>query len=110
MVIMSNSNKRKTDMSATETDGDSAAHARHAGASYADPSKWVQQAEAFARRGPVKAVASAVGAGFLMNLLPIRAILGALIAIVFVLARPLLLFLGLLKAWEMCPCKKEPKV
>ena len=71
------------------------------------PSSWVGQAEAFARREPARAVASAVGAGLLLNLLPVRAILGALGAVAFVVARPALLFLGLLKAWELCPRNKE---
>ena len=67
------------------------------------------EAEAFARREPAKAVATAVGAGFLLHLLPVRAIVGALTAVVFALARPVLLFLGMLKLSEICPCKKEPK-
>ena len=71
---------------------------------------WLDEAEAFARREPGKAVVSAVGAGFLLHLLPVRAILGALAAVVFAMARPVLLFLGLLKLSEICPCKKEPKV
>ncbi len=68
------------------------------------------EAEEFARKEPGKAVASAVGAGFLLNVLPVRAILGALGAVAFALVRPTLLFLGLLKAWEICPSKKEPKI
>ena len=71
---------------------------------------WLTEAEAFARREPAKAVASALGAGFLLHLLPIGAILRALAAVAFALARPALLFLGLQKAWDICPCKKEPKV
>jgi hypothetical protein len=70
---------------------------------------WLSEAEAFARREPGKAVVSAVGAGFLLHLLPIRAICGTLTAVAFVLARPALLFLGMLKLTEICPCKKEPK-
>ena len=70
---------------------------------------WLDDAEAFARREPAKAVATAVGAGFLLHLLPVRAIGGALTAVAFALARPALLFLGMLKLSEICPCKKEPK-
>ena len=99
---MSTTKKRKTNHTAVEAEAD----ARTGDASAADHS-WVGQAEAFARREPVKAVASAVGAGFLLNLLPVRAILGALGAVAFVIARPTLLFLGLLKAWELCPRHKE---
>ena len=70
---------------------------------------WLGDSEAFARREPAKAVVTAVGAGFLLHLLPVRAILGALTAVAFALARPALLFLGMLKLSEICPCKKEPK-
>lgn len=107
---MSNSKKQKTDMSENDPAAKGAAPTQESAFNYGHPSKWVKDAESFARREPTKAIASAVGAGFLVNLLPVRAILGALIAVAFVLARPFLLFLGLLKAWEMCPLKKEPKV
>ena len=69
---------------------------------------WLNQADAFARREPTKAVASAFGAGFLINLLPIAAIVGALAAIAFTLVRPALLFFGLVKVWELCRCKRPP--
>lgn len=68
---------------------------------------WLGEAEAFARREPTKAVASAFGAGFLLHLLPVGAILRALAAVAFALARPALLFLGLQRAWDICPCKKR---
>ena len=110
MMNMSHSKKRRNDSTDTDTEGTTEDGAQSAETNYADPSAWVGQAEAFARREPVKAVASAVGAGFLVHLLPMRAILGALIAVAFALARPTLLFLGLLKAWDLCPCKKEPKI
>ena len=111
MMTMSHSKKTKNEITDTgvATDADEQDADTNA-VSYADPSAWIGQAEEFARREPVKAVASAVGAGFLLNLLPVRAILGALIAVAFALARPTLLFLGLLKAWDLCPCKKEPKI
>jgi hypothetical protein len=62
---------------------------------------WLDQADEYARREPVKAVVSAFGAGFLINLLPIGAIVGALTGIAFAMARPVLLFLGLLKACDL---------
>ena len=68
---------------------------------------WLNQADAFARREPAKAVASAFGVGFLINLLPIAAIVGALAAIAFTLVRPALLVFGLLKVWELCPAKNN---
>lgn len=67
---------------------------------------WFDQAGAYARREPAKAVVSAFGAGFLINMLP----LGTLVAVAFALARPVLLVLGLLKVWELCPCKPQSKV
>jgi hypothetical protein len=98
---MSTTKKRKTN----HTDTDAAADVENANAT--EPSSWLGQAEAFARREPAKAVACAVGAGFLINLLPVRSIVGALGAVAFVVARPTLLYLGLLKAWELCPRKEE---
>jgi len=71
---------------------------------------WLNQPDAFARREPAKAVVSAFSIGFLLNLLPIGAILGMLVDVAFALARPILLIFGLLKVWELCPCKKQPKV
>jgi hypothetical protein len=67
---------------------------------------WLNRAEAFARREPAKAVACAFSAGLLLNLLPTR----ATTAVVFALARPVLIFLGMVKLSEMCPCNAEPKV
>lgn len=93
---MSNSKKRKTRVSA----------ALPADASPGLTSHWLDQASAFARREPTKAVVSAFGAGLLLNLLPIRVVA----AIVVALARPVLLMLGMLKVWEIRPSKKEPKV
>ena len=62
----------------------------------------MQRADDFARREPAKAVVSAFGAGFLLNLLPLSAIAAALVGIAFSFVRPALLFLGLLKACEFC--------
>jgi hypothetical protein len=71
-------------------------------------SSWQQRAEAFARDEPAKAVASAFGAGLLLTLLPIGATVRVCAAILFALARPVLLGLGLRKAWELCPIEKPP--
>jgi hypothetical protein len=62
-------------------------------------------ADDFARREPTKAVISAFGAGVLLNMLPLGAIVSALVAVAFSLVRPALLFLGLLKACELCGIK-----
>lgn len=69
--------------------------------------RWLRQADDYARDEPIKAVATAFGAGFLINLLPIGAIIGGLVAIVFSMARPVLLFLGLLKACDLLRTKLE---
>lgn len=61
-----------------------------------------QCADDFARREPTKAVISAFGAGFLLNLLPLGAIVAAIVGIALALVRPALLFLGLFKACELC--------
>lgn len=66
---------------------------------------WLKKADEYARQDPTKAVLSAAGAGFVLNLLPIGAIVGGLAALAFALARPLLLFLGLLKAAEYLRAK-----
>ncbi len=66
----------------------------------------MQRADDFARREPAKAVVSGLGAGFLLNLLPLRAITSALVAIAFTCLRPALLFLGLMKACEFCRTHK----
>lgn len=58
------------------------------------------KADDFARHEPTKAIFSAAGIGFVINLLPIGAIVGGLVAAAFALARPVLLFLGRLKAFE----------
>ena len=63
--------------------------------------QWLDRADEYARREPTKAVACAFGAGFFVNLLPIGAIIGAASGIAFMVLRPLLLFLGLMKACEL---------
>ena len=62
---------------------------------------WLNEADEFARREPAKAVASAFGAGFLINLLPVGALVGTVATLAFGLVRPVLLFLGLMKAFEL---------
>ena len=66
---------------------------------------WLKKADDYARHEPTKAVVSAAGAGFLINLLPIGAIVGALASVAFAMARPALLFLGLMKAYELLRTK-----
>ena len=63
--------------------------------------------EEFARKEPAKAVATAIGAGLLLNILPARAIVGTVTTVAVPLIRPALLALGLIKVCEMC-CKDSP--
>lgn len=93
--------KKKTDTVHVEGDGD----ARLDDTPCAASCSWLDQAESFAHREPAKAVACAFSAGLLLNLLPTR----ATTAVVLTLARPVLLSLGLLKAWELCACNTKPK-
>lgn len=66
----------------------------------------MRYADGFARREPAKALVSGFGAGFLLNLLPLRMIASTLVAIAFSCLRPALLFLGLMKACEFCRTNK----
>lgn len=65
----------------------------------------LRKSDEFARREPTKAAVSAFGLGFILNLLPIGAIVGTLASVFFVMARPVLLFLGVMKACDLCRCK-----
>lgn len=61
----------------------------------------------FTRRDPAKAMATAFGAGLLLNLLPPRVIVGTITAVAVPFMRPTLLALGLVKAFELC-CRENP--
>ena len=93
-------------MSDSKTANAGPAGADGPGTSCAASCTWLIQAEEFTRREPVKAVAWAFGAGLILHLLPTR----ATTAVVLGLARPVLLCLGLLKAWELCPCDKKSTI
>ena len=58
--------------------------------------------QSFARREPVQAMALAVGAGLLVNLLPKRAVANTAATLGSALLHPALLALGLTKALELC--------
>lgn len=61
----------------------------------------LDHADEFARRDPTKAVVTALGLGFLIHLLPLGAIVTMLFSIVLALARPALLFLGVMKTVDL---------
>jgi hypothetical protein len=56
--------------------------------------------ENFAREEPLKAVGAAFGAGLFLTILPLGAILVALVRIAITLLRPALLILGAIKLYE----------
>lgn len=60
----------------------------------------------FARREPGQAMAAAVSAGLLINLLPTRWVAGTAAVVGALLVRPVLLSLGVTKAMELC-CQKS---
>lgn len=66
------------------------------------------QADDFARREPAKAIASSFGVGLLIHLLPLRAIASLLVGIACSGLRPILLFLGLMKACDLYRTNKQP--
>lgn len=63
--------------------------------------------KAFAQREPGQAVAAAIGAGLLINLLPTRLVAGTVTVVGATLVRPLLLALGVTKVMELC-CQESP--
>ncbi len=60
----------------------------------------VDRTEAFAREEPLKAVGLAFGAGLVLTLLPVGAILAAIVRLALALLRPALLILGAMKLYE----------
>lgn len=58
--------------------------------------------KSFAQREPGQAVAAAIGAGVLINLLPNRLVIGTVTVVGALLVRPVLLSLGVTKAMELC--------
>ena len=68
----------------------------------------VEKASDSVRTEPTKTVLSAFGLGLLIHLLPIRTIVGGLAAVALTLARPFLLALGVMKAFEL-GCQQAAK-
>jgi len=63
----------------------------------------VTRVESYTREEPIRAVSAAFGVGILLTLLPIGGIISLMGRVVFLLARPLLMVLGLVKLadeWE----------
>lgn len=66
----------------------------------------LKRLEDWVRREPTKAVAAAVGAGLVIHLLPARLIAGVTTTLATRLLPPMLMGLGVLKAFEI-GCEKE---
>lgn len=66
----------------------------------------LSRVEEYVRREPTKAAAAALGTGLVLNLLPPRLLASVTGNIVTRLLPPVLLGLGVLKAFEIC-CEKE---
>ena len=65
-------------------------------------------AEEYVRKEPAKAVSTAFGAGFILSLLPLGAIVAGLIGLAISLLRPALLVLGVMKACELYRLNPQP--
>ena len=60
----------------------------------------VQRVETYTKEEPVKAASAAFGLGILLALLPIGGIVAGVSRLLFLLARPLLMILGVVKVFE----------
>lgn len=69
------------------------------------PNDLLTHADDFARQDPAKAVASAFAFGFLLHLLPLRAMASVLGWLLLALVRPALLFLGFMRVVEFARAK-----
>lgn len=68
----------------------------------------LKRVEDYVRREPTKATAAALGAGLVLNLVPARYLASATAGLATRLLPPVLLGLGVLKAFEIC-CEKEAR-
>jgi hypothetical protein len=62
--------------------------------------QFVQRVEAYTKEEPVKAASAAFGLGLLLAMLPIGGIVAGVCRLLFLLARPLLMILGVVKVFE----------
>lgn len=60
----------------------------------------VNHVESYAREEPMKATSAAFGVGILLALLPLGSIVSGLLRLLFLVARPVLLILGVVKVAE----------
>ena len=69
----------------------------------------MQQVEEYVRREPTKAMAVALGVGVLLKILPPRLVASAVSNVAARVVPPTLLALGVLKAFEICSAKADPR-
>jgi hypothetical protein len=69
--------------------------------------EWLGKSDNFAQREPAKAAMSAFGIGMVLSFLPIGPIVGVLTSAALVMARPILLFLGVMKACDLLRAKNQ---
>ena len=67
----------------------------------------IGECKQFARMEPGKTLAAAFGAGLLLNILPLKWMVGTVSVVSAVLLRPTLLSLGVIKAFELCTQNKN---
>ncbi len=72
------------------------------------PDDLLHRSDDFIRHDPTKAVATAFGVGFLLQLLPLRALASTLVFLGLLLLRPVLFFLGVLKAFDLARARSFP--
>ncbi len=72
----------------------------HLDAAEATVKATVRDTEEYIRHEPLKAVLWAMLAGYLMRILPMTAIVGALLRLLLTILRPALFIFGVAKLWE----------
>jgi hypothetical protein len=78
------------------------------------PNALLERTEAYARQQPTQALSAAFGLGLVLALLPLGSLLGGLTRLAFLVLRPILIVLGLVKLYEQfdhsrpVPSESEP--
>ena len=70
----------------------------------------VNQVESYAREEPIKATSAAFGVGILLALLPLGSIVSGLLRLLFLVVRPVLLILGVVKVAEEIDFRRSQPV
>ena len=70
----------------------------------------VNHVESYAREEPIKATSAAFGVGILLALLPLGSIVSGFLRLLFLVARPVLLILGVVKVAEEIDSRRSRSV